>query len=69
MHFLKTDLLEKIDADRNDKVHSALDYAEQLRIRFDIDFLGDLLTRVIRQGTDRQLVERLRGLIRRASIQ
>lgn len=65
---LKKDLLSKMSNYRNEEVSLALDYAERYGIRFDRDFLAALLTRAIQQGTDRRLVERLRGLIRRASV-
>lgn len=42
---------------------ATLGYADQYGIRFHRDFLSDFLSFVIRQGTDKQLVVRLRDLI------
>ncbi|QYO65298.1 DUF1810 family protein [Leptolyngbya sp. 7M] len=66
VEIIKSDLLNKIGKNKNDEVNVALDYASNFGIRFDRDFLSDLLRKVIRQGTDRPLIARLRDLIRRA---
>ncbi|QYU67275.1 hypothetical protein J4558_20400 [Leptolyngbya sp. 15MV] len=66
VEIIKSDLLNKIGKNKNDEVNVALDYASNFGIRFDRDFLSDLLRKGIRQGTDRPLIARLRDLIRRA---
>lgn len=63
---LQTTLLEQIKEEKNQLVGKILDYSDHFGIRFHRDFLSALLSHVICQGTDRQLVARLRDLIRKS---
>ncbi|MBE7516123.1 MAG: DUF1810 family protein [Chloracidobacterium sp.] len=67
VEFIRNDLLSKIANDQNDAVNEVLDYAERFGIRFDRSFLSEFLSQVIKQGTDKVLVARLREFIRRAN--
>lgn len=64
IEFLQSDLLEEISNDANEKANELLDYATEFNLKFSRAFLSKFLSLVIKQGTDRQLVARLRDLIR-----
>lgn len=66
VEFTKPDLIAKITENENDAVNALLDYADKFGLRFERDFLSSFLSLVIKQGTDRQLVARIRDLIRKA---
>lgn len=65
--FLQSDLFDQISQAGNEKVNELLDYAAEFNLKFSHVFLSDFLSRVIRQGTDRNLVFRLRELIKSSS--
>lgn len=62
---LRTGLLAKMSDGRNDEVNALLDYADKCDLRFDRNFLGSLLSKVIQQNKDNALAQRLRELIRK----
>lgn len=64
MRFVQNDIKKKFSQNYNLEVLELLDYATQIGVRFSREFLSGLLSAVIKQGTDRQLVFRLRELIR-----
>lgn len=64
---LQTTLTDQINEEENELVGRILDYTDHFGIRFHRDFLSALLSLVILQGTDRQLVARLRDLIRKST--
>ena len=66
--FLQGDLTDEISRNSNEKVNELLDYAAQFNLKFSRAFLSDFLSLVIKQETDRQLVARLRDLIRSTSL-
>lgn len=66
VEFIKADLIAKITENENDAVNALLDYSDKFGLRFDRDFLSSFLSLVIKQGTDRLLVARIRDLIRKA---
>ena len=63
---LQTTLLDQMKVEKNESVGKLIDYGDHFGIRFNRDFLSAFLSLVIRQGTDRQLVARLRELIRKS---
>lgn len=63
IEFLQSDLLDEISRDSNERVNVLLDYAAEFNLKFSRAFLSDFLSLVIKQGTDRHLVFRLRQLI------
>jgi len=64
INFLQNDLLNEISRNANEKVNELLDYAAQFNLKFSRAFLSEFLSLVIKQGTDRKLVFRLRELIK-----
>lgn len=65
VEYMKKDLSSKILLNANDDVNRRLDYAKEYDIQFDRNFLSGFLSSVIKQETDRDLVFRLRELIKR----
>lgn len=63
IEFLQSDLFDEISRGSNEKVNELLDYAADFNLKFSRAFLSDFLSLVIKQGTDRHLVFRLRQLI------
>lgn len=68
LRFIQSDLLNKILQNENSEIKSLLDYSAKYRVRFNRNFLSKLLSLVIKQGTDRELVFRLREMIRSADV-
>lgn len=66
LHFFLVDLLEKVSQGLNAEVDELLDYAEQFSCKMTRSFLTGILSVIIKQGTDRKLVWRIRELIRTA---
>ncbi len=64
IEFLHNDLLDALSQNSNGKVNELLDYASEFNLKFSRTFLSDFLSLVIKQGTDRNLVFRLRELIK-----
>lgn len=64
IELLQSDLFEELSRNSNEKVNELLDYAAQFNLKFSRQFLSDFLSLVIKQGTDRNLVFRLRELIK-----
>jgi serine/threonine protein phosphatase PrpC len=64
IEFLQDDLLGKLSRNSNEKVNDLFDYAAQFNLKFSRAFLSDFLSLVIKQGTDRRLVFRIRELIK-----
>jgi len=64
IEFLQDDMLDKLSRNLNEKVNDLLDYADQFNLKFSRAFLSDFLSLVIKQGTERNLVFRLRELIK-----
>ncbi len=66
VEFIKADLIATITENENDTVNALLNYVDKFGLRFDRDVLSSFLSLVIKQGTDRLLVARIRDLIRKA---
>jgi serine/threonine protein phosphatase PrpC len=64
IEFLQNDLLNALAQNSNEKVIQLLDYAFGFNLKFSRAFLSDFISLVIKQGTDRNLVFRLRELIK-----
>lgn len=64
IEFLQTDLLDALSKNSNGKVYELLDYASEFNLKLSCEFLSGFLSLVIKQGTDRNLVFRLRELIK-----
>jgi PPM family protein phosphatase len=64
LEYLQSDLRENLSQNLNETVNKLLDYAAQFRLKFSRVFLEYFLKAVFKQGTDRNLVNRLRDLIR-----
>lgn len=64
---LQNRLVHELNGDRNDRVKELLDYAARFGLKFERTFLSDFLSLVIKQGIDRDLVFRLRELIKSAA--
>lgn len=64
IEFLQNNLLDALAQNSNDKVNELLDYAIGFNLKFSRAFLSDFISSVIKQGTDRNLVFRLRELIK-----
>ncbi len=64
--FFHEGLSKNISDERNADVEILLDYADQFNWKINLLNLEEFLSLVIRQGTDRKLVSRLRDLIRNA---
>lgn len=67
LEFFQDELQEKMSLGSNAEVDELLDYAKQYGCKMSRAFLTELLSSVIKQGTDRKLVWRLRELIRTAT--
>ncbi len=64
LKFLQSGLRERLSRGANDQVNELLDYALQYGLKFSRMFLSEFLSSVIKQGTDRNLVAKVRNLIR-----
>ena len=64
--FFQNDLLEKTEREANHEVNELLDYVDQYHLKLKRGFYAKVLSLVLNQGTDRQLVFRLRELIRKS---
>ena len=64
IRFIQNEIKEKFSQNSNLEVLELLDYATQSGVKFSRTFLSELLSAVIKQGTDRKLAFLLRELIR-----
>ena len=62
--FFQNDLLKIAEQNANQEVNGLLDYIVQHNLKLKRSFYAEILSLVLKQGTDRQLVFRLRELIR-----